>query len=259
MGLGSKRNILLMLLFNVVCCICFFYPILGSLNTSMMTLCCDGIKNYYGYLYFIQYDHGTHFTGMNYPFGENILFTDNMPALAWSIAQLKAWFPGIVKYSLVLMHSTFLISYFLCSLYVFKILQLFKVKGLWAIGSAVFIAYFSPQFFRLTGHFSLALVCFFPMVIYWIMQYERSKAWQYPLYFFLTTVLFTFLHVYYLAFALVLAVAYSCSYCIVQRQAWRRKVGYVLPLLLSAAGAAVVLKVYLVLTDPVTEIGRAHV
>src|SRR5688572_29704496 len=110
----SRQSFLLFLLLNIVCCFCFFYPTLGSLNTSLMSLKGDGIKNYFCYLYFIHYDQGTHFTGMNYPFGENILFTDNMPALAWAIATLKTWFPGIVNYSLVLMHSTFLISYFLC-------------------------------------------------------------------------------------------------------------------------------------------------
>jgi hypothetical protein len=247
------QSFLLLLLLNIFCCFCFFYPILGSMNTSMMTLCCDGIKNYFCYLYFIQYDCGTHFTGMNYPFGENILFTDNMPALAWSIAKLKILFPGIVKYCLVLLHSTFLVSYFLCSYYLHKILHLFNVKGWWAIGSAVFIAYFSPQFFRLTGHFSLALVCFFPMVIYWIMQYNRSRKWKYLLFLFCGTTLFTFLHVYYLAFALVLVTAYCFSFWLVQRKTLRRKVVHTIPLLISIGMAALALKGYLTFTDTVTD------
>ncbi len=249
----TRQDILLLILLNIVFCLCFFYPILGRLNTILMSVSGDGIKNYFCYLYFIGYDQGTHFTGMNYPFGENILFTDNMPALAWSIAKLKAWFPGITRYSLVLMHSTFLLSYFLCSLFLYKILQLFKVKGWWAVAAAVFTAYFSPQFFRLYGHFSLGLVCFFPMVIYWIMQYERNGKWKYWLFLFLATTLFTFLHVYYLAFALVLVLAYCFSYCLVQRKSLWQKVKYTIPLLLSVAAAVFFLKGYLAVTDPVTD------
>lgn len=253
MGFKPRQDLLLLLFLNIVFCLCFFYPILGRLNTIMMSVSGDGIKNYFCYLYFIGYDQGTHFTGMNYPFGENILFTDNMPALAWSIAKLKAWFPGITKYSLVLMHSTFLISYVLCSFFLYNILQLFKVKGWWAVVAAVFIAYFSPQFFRLFGHFSLGLVCFFPMVIYWIMQYERSRKWKYLLFLFVATTLFTFLHVYYLAFAFVLVLAYCFSYCLVQRKPLLQKIKYSVPLLLSVVAAVLFLKGYLVLTDPVTD------
>lgn len=251
--LKPKRDLLLLFLLNITCSACFFYPVLGKLNTVLMSIGGDGIKNYFCYLYYIRYDRGTHFTGMNYPFGENILFTDNMPLLAWSIIQLKTWFPGIADYGLVLMHSTFLISYFLCSFYLYKILRLFRVNGWWAVLSAVFIAYFSPQFFRLLAHFSLGLTCFFPMIIYWIMQYERSRKPKYLLYFFILTVLFTFLHVYYLAFTLVLTLAYSFAYCIGKHSSLLKKVKYVAPLLATAAVAVLPLKGYLLLTDKVTD------
>ncbi len=253
MTLKRGQDLLLLFLLNILCCICFFYPILGKMNTVMMSLGGDGIKNYFCYLYFIRYDQGTLFTGMNYPFGENILFTDNMPALAWSIAKLKIWFPGIVHYGLGLMHSTFILSYFLCSFYLYKILRLFGTRGWWAVLSAVFIAYFSPQFFRLLAHFSLGLTCFFPMVIYWIMQYERRRKPKYLLFLFLLTVLFTFLHVYYLAFSLVLALAYSLAYCIASHGSIFRKVKHTIPLIFCTGLAVLMLKGYIRLTDPITD------
>ncbi len=43
----------------------------------------DGMKNYFTYLYHIKYDSTFWvFEGMNYPFGENIVFTDNQPLLS---------------------------------------------------------------------------------------------------------------------------------------------------------------------------------
>ncbi len=212
----------------------------------------DGVKNYFCYLYFIRYDAGTHFTGMNYPFGENIIFTDNMPALAWTIAKIKTIFPGIVNYGLVLMHSTFIISYFLCTVFIYKILRLFNVKGWWGPASAVFIAYFSPQFFRLFGHFSLSLVCFFPMMIYWLMQYERKRALKYVVYIFLLTTLFSFLHVYYLAFSLVLCASYCFAY-LTKKGSLKKKITYIIPVLVAIGASVFIFKLYLKITDPVTD------
>ncbi len=46
----------------------------------------DGMKNYYTYMYHVRYDTTYWgFEGMNHPFGENILFTDNQPLFANAI------------------------------------------------------------------------------------------------------------------------------------------------------------------------------
>lgn len=253
MQLKKTNPLLLLLLLNIIVCLFFFYPVIGHLNHVMLSGGGDGIKNYFTYLYFIKNDFGPHFTGMNYPFGENIVFTDNMPILAWSIAKLKTWFPGIVNYGLVLMHSTFIISYFLCSFYVYKILQLFDVKGWWAMASAIFIAYFSPQFSRIFGHFSLGLTCFFPMMIYWLMQYDRSSKIKYLVYLFCCVLLFTFLHVYYLAFAFVLILAYSFAYLITPSKPFLKKIKKIVPLLVPVVSAIAIFKIYLKITDTVTD------
>ncbi len=227
--------------------------ILGAMNTSMLTIGGDGLKNYFCYLYYIKYDQGTHFTGMNYPFGENILFTDNIPALAWTINHLKGWFPQIAEHSLMILHSTFLIGYWLCSWFLYKILRRYGLKGWWAVCSAIFITYFSPQFFRIFGHFSLSLTCFFPMIIYWFMCYRQSRKSKYLFFFFLLTTLFTFLHVYYLAFSLIFACAFSFAYVVTQRVGWKEKCKVIIPPLICAIAAVVAFKGYLLLTDRVTD------
>jgi hypothetical protein len=249
----EKQSIVLLLVLNIIICFGFFYPVLGNFNSMMLAGGGDGIKNYFTYLHFIEYGKGTQFTGMNYPFGENMVFTDNMPALAWSVSKLKVWFPSILDYGLAIMHSTFIISYFLASFFVYRILSGFNVKGWWAVVSAIFIAYFSPQFLRLGGHFSLSFSCFLPMLIYWVMQYERTKAKRYLFYLFLCTTLFTFLHVYYLAFALVLVAAYAFSYFVSHSGKMLKKAVYLVPILLSVVAAMAVLKLYLKFSDPVRD------
>lgn len=248
-----RQDIIRLLVLNIIFCCSFFYAILGALNTSLISLGGDGLKNYFCYLYFIRYDRGVHFTGMNYPFGENILFTDNTPALAWCINQLKGWFPWVADHSLLLLHSTILIAYALCSWYLYKIFRRYGVRGWWAACASVFIAYFSPQFFRVLGHFSLSLTCFFPMIIYWFMCYQQSRKSKYLIFFFLLATLFTFLHVYYLAFSLIFACAFGTAFVITQRVSWKQKLRIILPPLLSALAVIAVFKGFLLLTDPVTD------
>jgi hypothetical protein len=190
---------------------------------------------------------------MNYPFGEHIVFTDNMPALAWPIAKLKIWFPGIVNYGLGIMHSTFIVSYFLCSIYIFKILRLFGVKGWWLLASSIFIAYFSPQFTRIFGHFGLGLTCFFPMVIYWLMQHDKQKGIKYLIYIYCCIVLFTLLHVYYLAFALILISAYCFASLVLHGEKLRRKIWKIVPVFLTIIAGIITFKAYLKFTDTVTD------
>ena len=53
-------------------------------NTTMFGNENDGLKNYYTFSYFVNYNKPTDviLSGMNYPFGEHIVFTDNIPILA---------------------------------------------------------------------------------------------------------------------------------------------------------------------------------
>jgi hypothetical protein len=53
----------------------------------------DGIKNYFTNIWYVAYDSGNHFTGMNYPYGEHVTFTDNQPLLAWLFSVLKHILP----------------------------------------------------------------------------------------------------------------------------------------------------------------------
>lgn len=250
---NANRFTFYFLLVNIVTCCYFFFPVIGSLNRMMVSLGGDGMKNYFTYLYFVKYNQGTLFTGMNYPFGENMVFTDNTPVLAWTLVQLKNWFPHIADYSLFFLHSFMMLSYLLCATFIYKILKLFNVMGWWAILSAVFIAYFSPQIMRAGGHFSLSLACYLPMIIYWMMQYQRKPSFKYLSYIFLGIVFFTFCHVYFLAMALILIAAFVVAYFLVQKASFRKKIIIGIPLLLTVIAAIITFKLFLYFTDHVTD------
>ena len=69
-----------------------FRTILMNLSTSLYTSGGDGIKNYYAYLYHCLYGKGTEFKGMNYPFYEHVIYTDNQPLLAVPLSYLRDLF-----------------------------------------------------------------------------------------------------------------------------------------------------------------------
>ncbi|MCW3123144.1 MAG: hypothetical protein JWQ38_2636, partial [Flavipsychrobacter sp.] len=89
----------------------------------------DGGKNVLAYLYHILYDKGFWFSGMNYPYGENIIYTDGQPLLSITLSYFK---PTMV-HALQIMGWSIVLSYFLAIIYVNKILWHFGVKPLIAI------------------------------------------------------------------------------------------------------------------------------
>ena len=54
----------------------------------MVDLTGDCGKNYFTFIYHTVYDHGIWFSGMNYPYGEHIIYADGQPA----ISTMLGWF-----------------------------------------------------------------------------------------------------------------------------------------------------------------------
>src|SRR3954462_14259386 len=54
----------------------------------------DGAKNNFTYLYQSQWGHGYWFDGMNYPYGEHIVYTDGQPLLSVLFTHFKNVTPG---------------------------------------------------------------------------------------------------------------------------------------------------------------------
>jgi len=249
----KKYPLLILVLCSCVISLYFFYPVIAHLNTSLFNTGGDGFKNYFTYLYFIQYDNGYHFTGMGYPFGEHMVFTDNMPAIAWTMAKLRNIFPGIYQYSLVVMHSLIIGSFTIGSIFIYKILRLFGTGQVWAIVSAIFIAFFSPQILRVNAHFGLAFVCFIPMTLYWLMSYQRDRHKTTLVLLAAFSLLSGFIHVYNLGFAFIITLAYSFSYLVLDKGSFKKKIALVIPLILSVVIAVGLFQLYMHLTDPIKD------
>lgn len=220
----------------------------------MTTLVYDGMKNYFSTLYYIAYDSGTHFTGMNYPFGDNMLYADNMPLFSYVVKGLTTWLPGLKPYTLGMMHLFLFSSVPLSAYFIFKILKHFRTGTVYAIIAALFIAIASPQLNKLTAHFGMGLVFYCPAVIYYLIQFLDTRKIKYLIAIFCVAAFVTFIHFYNVAIISVFigftAIAYFITH---KKEALKQRLKVPLTLLFLAALNLVPALAYLKLTDAVKD------
>ena len=128
----------------------------------------DGLKNYYTFLYHIKNDKSFwKFDGMNYPFGENIVFTDNQPILSNSIKLIHNISPSI-DCNLIAIHNYFLIfGLILGGLGFFLVLRQLKIDFVFASIITIGLILLNPQIPRFNGHYGL----FYP-TLSWLFLFQ---------------------------------------------------------------------------------------
>ncbi|MFI5196952.1 MAG: hypothetical protein ACHQD8_07660, partial [Chitinophagales bacterium] len=117
------------------------------------TLGGDGAKNIFTYLYHSMYGKGYWFEGMNYPYGEHITYTDGQPLLSVLFAYLNN---VTAQTALTVLWLLIGLSYVLSIVFIYKILIHFRVEAPVAMIFAGLIGIFTPQLFRISGHYALA-------------------------------------------------------------------------------------------------------
>lgn len=206
----------------------------------------DSAKNYYTFIYHSMYGSGLWFDGMNYPYGEHLVFTDAQPVLVL-ISKI------IPVHPLTIMHLLIALSYVLAIVVLYKILLRFKVQHLWALLSAVLITVMSPQVFRLTGHFSLAYVSFVPVLFYVTLCYHQSRANKYLLWLLLYVLFCSFIHIYYLAIIIFWVGSYALISFMAMKDDMRTGIKHAALPVLSVLIASGIFYICLLLTDHVAD------
>ena len=169
-----------------------YYPLFLSPNSYVFAPGGDGLRNYYAFIYHGKFDQGFwDFSGMNYPYGENIVYTDAHPLLSYLVGLF-----GLTNYAVGILNLTMLLSFPLCSYYIFKILSHFKVETKWAIAGAVAIGLLSPQVQRLTGHTSLSYAFAIPILWWFMIQFRETSKLKWSIYIFLLITIFFYTHPY---------------------------------------------------------------
>ena len=158
----------------------------------------DGLKNYYTFLYHIKNDKSFwKFDGMNYPFGENIVFTDNQPILSNSIKLIHNISPSI-DCNLIAIHNYFLIfGLILGGLGFFLVLRQLKIDFVFASIITIGLILLNPQIPRFNGHYGLFYPTLSWLFLFQLKILDGKKYLKYSFIISIFTVIVGLLHMYH--------------------------------------------------------------
>ncbi len=165
----------------------------------------DGLKNYYTLDYYVKHDQGWHFTGMNYPYGEHIIYTDNQPLLAMILRWIDRHVTDMDAHVNGTLNILLLISIYLGVIITYLLLRRWMIGRWWAFGAALCITFMSPQLWRLHGHYGLAYVFFLPLLLLLIdlLIRENGKKWIWAIASGMLIVMMSLTHMYFLLLSVV--------------------------------------------------------
>lgn len=234
----ERLNQYLLLSLTIVFIIFIFGDILINLNSQLLLeRSGDSVKNYYSFLNHVKNDDSfINSTNYNYPFGENIIFSDSTPLLATVTKFLNTFLP-LSGYLIGIFNFLIIFSIVFSSWVIYKLAREYKISALFSILLSIGMILLTPQFMRIEGHYSLFFS--FPIPLSWLLtvRYIKTKEKKYALLNALTIFLIYFLHPYLGLItngfsALTLASYYILSYKTFSKKLIWIAVQSILPILL---------------------------
>lgn len=214
----------------------------------------DAYKNYFIPAYYLKYDSGTHFSGMNYPYGEHVVFTDNQPLISWGLKVVQNIVP-ISDYVPAIFNWLMIFSLLGAMWWMFLILRQMKLPDWYAIPMAILISTLTPQLHRFVGHYALAYAFLIPMLWYALLRHAQAQRPWLSLVIIIGMIsLFAFLHVYHLLMGALFGSAFflvkACGHWRKNRLQFWKELGisamvFVLPVL--------IFQVFMAMTDSVPD------
>ena len=212
----------------------FYYgKILQHPNDYMFSTSADGIKNYFTYAYHIKYGESyTNFSGMNFPYGENFLYTDSHPFFAATFKFLAKYFPSISSNSVGIINFIMVFAIFLTSIVQYFLLQKLKISEWVSVLFSISITLLSPQLIRMEGHLALSYSLAIPLSWLLLLKGFENKKWL--LAFGLNNVFWLFIHAYLGIIVISFLIAYWFveSTLFFKKTTWQRKIFRILPIIL---------------------------
>jgi hypothetical protein len=158
----------------------------------------DGIKNYFTFVSYVDNnDDLTNFEGLNYPYGESMLFTDCHPIIAAPARLLQSYFPWIGVYGVGLLNFLMLFSFVVGSFFLWKLFRRLDVNPLLSVLGALGIMVLSPQIFRLEGHYALSYGCALPITFYLLLNFvQRKNVIRSAVFLLINALFWFFIHAY---------------------------------------------------------------
>jgi hypothetical protein len=144
-------------------------------NHYVLSMGFDAIKNYFTTAWHIKYDATRlGYTGMNYPYGEHVLFTDNQPILANTTRFLSSYFPGLADYSIGVVNLFQIFSLFLTVFVLFILFRRLQLPAWYGALAGLILVFLTPQHYRWDAHFGLSHAWIIPSLLIMLHTYEQK-------------------------------------------------------------------------------------
>lgn len=185
-------------LLYLVFLVSFFMPLVRDINNVYLSTSGDGIKNYYTFAYHVKYDTSySHFNGMNYPYGDHVVFTDNQPVVANLVRFLSKDVYDVSDYTTGIINGLLLFYLLLSSVFLYLLLIRFGAGPYFSPFVAVGITFLSPQVRSFAEHYPLACTCAIPMGWYAIMRFFENRTVVKSLAIFAIVLFLSLMHLYF--------------------------------------------------------------
>ena len=209
----------------------------------------DAFKNYYTLAWYLDHNAASlHFEGMNYPYGEHVLFTDNQPIIAATLKAIDSFVPVGASLPMVMM----MLIFASCVLGVWALFKITEESGapVWfnALTCTALIL-LSPQLQRMNGHYSLAYAGLIPMALWLDYRCLLKPVWHRHATLLVFLLALGFVHPYLLVMSSGWLLLGRVALHLMKRQGWK---SYLRSLLWLTA-PVVIFQVFMALTDPVTD------
>ncbi|MDX2284546.1 MAG: hypothetical protein NW241_10300 [Bacteroidia bacterium] len=247
---------LLLLLIGAAVLYAFFGRVLSYSNQYFFGNGEDAFKNYFTPAWYIKYDSGLHFSGMNHPYGEHILYTDNQPLISLILGWVHRHITPVADITVSILNLLMVVSMLGCMWFLYKIGRLLLLPAWYAIPVAVVLALLSPQIHRLTAHYALSYTVYIPMLWYALLRAVQPQAprVRWTAIAMGIILIWGFIHAYYLMIGALLGLSFWLVQALVERRQGGKRIRQHLLLgLLTAAVPVLLFQGFMAATDPVTD------
>lgn len=247
----------ILIVFSTLFMLSFYNDVILHPNQHLFGNDGDAIKNYFTYCFHIAHDTSyVEFEGMNYPYGENFLYTDCHPVLADAFKLLSSKFSFFNSHSIGILNFIMMLSIFLTFIVCYFLLKEFNVNNWLSLIYCIGITILAPQLFRLGGHLALSYSVAIPLS--WLLLIRTLKNINRPynlIILFINNLFWLFIHAY-LGVIILFFLACIVVVTFISDANRRKETWHYLRIISAVLVPVIMFYLFTVLTD--THVGRTE-